>query len=162
VDFVGTNIIITQNVWVRYYAKAISTSNDDVLVDDLQTDTYPITVIKGELIIGEATVKFEQRANHSGRDGFINAFSGINRVTESIQSQLQQLSNWKPSRFLPCRDLCSQEATRLCSRTPHFLSTRTFLRSSSTHLELVTQDWHFVTISQWYGSLGYVDSQAGL
>ncbi|CEJ59902.1 hypothetical protein PMG11_08502 [Penicillium brasilianum] len=95
VDFVGSNIIITQNVWVWYYAKAMSTSNHDVVVDDLQTDTYPITVSNGELIVGTADSKFEKRADPSDRNGFVGAFSGINRVTDSIQEQLTQLQSIK-------------------------------------------------------------------
>lgn len=95
VDFVGTNIVITQNVWVWYYAESLSTSNHDVVVDDLLTDTYPITVSKGELIVGTSTGKFEQRAHPQDRNSALGFFSGINRVTDSIRDQLQQLQSIK-------------------------------------------------------------------
>jgi hypothetical protein len=94
VDFVGTNIVITQNVWVWYKAEAMSSSNQDVVVDDLQTDTYPIAVSNGELIVGESKKQhLEHRAHPQDRNGFIGAFTGLNRITDDIKDQLQELTS---------------------------------------------------------------------
>lgn len=95
VDFIGTSIVITQNFWARYYAKALSTSNHDVIIDDLRTDTYPITVVDGELVVGASTAALESRAHPEDRNSFVGTLSGINRITESVKDQLNQLQSIK-------------------------------------------------------------------
>ncbi|KAF3400011.1 hypothetical protein F1880_008054 [Penicillium rolfsii] len=94
VDFVDTNIVITQNVWVWYKAEAMSSSNQDVVVDDLQTDIYPISVSAGELIVGKSGKQpLEQRAHPQDRNEFVGAFTGLNRISDDIKGQLKALTS---------------------------------------------------------------------
>ena len=88
VDFIGISIVIAQNVWVWYYARSLSTSNHDVVIDELRTDTYPITVVDGQLVVGAPTAARESRAHPEDRNSFVDTFSGINRVTDSVKDQL--------------------------------------------------------------------------
>ncbi|KAL4973532.1 hypothetical protein BDW66DRAFT_153716 [Aspergillus desertorum] len=92
-DFVGSNIVIMQNIWVWYYAETLSISNHDVVIDDLRTDTYPITVADGQLVVGEATGKLEHRANPLDRGSVADFFSRINDVVHNIQRQLNNLTS---------------------------------------------------------------------
>lgn len=98
-DFTGTNVVITQNPWVWYYTKVMSTPNHDIIVDNLQTNGHlsrPITVVDQHLVVETSTATFESRPQPEGRNRFIGAFSGIwNRINGSVKDQLNQLQSIK-------------------------------------------------------------------
>ncbi|KAK5655523.1 hypothetical protein OQA88_5454 [Cercophora sp. LCS_1] len=90
----GTSIVVQQNIWVWYYAKAGAGDNHDVVVDDLLTCKYPIGIANdGKLVVGNAETTLDKRARPNSRSGIVNAFTNINKITDEIIRQVHALDS---------------------------------------------------------------------
>lgn len=88
VDLVGSTIVITQNIWVWYYVRALAYDNRDIIVNDTLVDEYPLSITEdGALVVGTAKSKLTQAADPHDRNANI---SNVNDISHDIIKAVKQ------------------------------------------------------------------------